>query len=409
MAHHVVSLWAVRVGLRCNPGSLTLGPAWSRHRLIGTKSRFSSLSVVQPGLPMATPHTTREAVMVVRCTLSGAGAPLCPATLTGRPVRYGKRDRFRTAKTHDLMTRSIPPITELGENESTFDSGADDSGVRDPIKQYLDWIGQFPRLTREEEAILSKRALAGDVEAQDMLVKCNLRLVVTICKDFTRGRFDLLDLVSVGNEGLIVASRKYDASQGVPFGNYASIWIKQRLMRHVTEHGFVVRVPYYRSATVNQVMRTHAKLSQLYGRAPTADEIAEYVNCSREEVEEVVRLLQAPVEFDRPVKDDGDGATLGSYFGETRDAANERLEQQLHHIDLQRAVEEALAKLTPREAQVLVWCFGLRGQRSLDLDQVAHRLGVTRERARQIRTRAIRKLANEKSLLKYLKSYIEED
>lgn len=342
--------------------------------------------------------------MIFSCSYAGAMAPVRPDSLVGRLTRRRKRGRVATLKTRSSMSRSTPPSTNTDELEAAFDGSSNDSDVRDPVKQYLDWIGQFPRLTREEEAILSERALAGDKEAQEMLVNCNLRLVVTICKDFTRGRFDLLDLISVGNEGLIIASRKYDARKGVPFGNYASIWIKQRLMRHITEHGFTVRVPYYRSATVNQVLRTHAKLTQMYGRPATAEEVAEYVDCPLEEVEEVVRLLQAPVEFDRPVKDGSDGATLGSYFGESPADANERLENQLQQIDLQRAVEEALAKLSPREAQVLVWCFGLRGQRSLDLDQVAHRLGVTRERARQIRTRAIRKLANETSLLKYLDS-----
>lgn len=317
----------------------------------------------------------------------------------GRNRRIARRGP--SPNRHTMRTTNRP-----GRNKGNTSvlAGRESSAVSDPVKQYLDWCGSFPRLTREQEAELSPRALAGDTEAQDTLVNCNLRLVVSICKDFVRGKFTLLDLVSAGNEGLIVASRKYDATLGVPFANYASIWIKQRVMKYIAEHGFHVRVPPYRAAVVNQVVRAHDRFVQRNGQAPTAEELAEQIpKISVAEIREVMELLQAPLELDSPMKEDGGTATLGSYFGESATEADERLEDELHKIDLQRIVQQALSLCTEREAQVLIWFYGLNGQRAHDLEQIAHRLGVTRERARQIKNAAIRKLAAEgKGILRLL-------
>lgn len=303
-----------------------------------------------------------------------------------------------------VTPRPMPSSQSSGNDTSapSFGERRRNSAVGDPVKQYLDWIGQFPLLTRDEEAELSERALEGDKEAQDRLVNCNLRLVVRIAKDFTRGRFDLLELVSPGAEGLIIASRKYDADKGVPFGNYAAIWIKQRIMKYVAEHGFDVRVPQYRAAIVNQVVREHTRLMQAYGRPPSVQEVAEEIDHPLEDIREVLRLLQAPLELDKPMKDEGDNATFGMYFGESSRDAERRVSRDLGQIDMERAVQEALDVLPQREAQVVKWFFGLNGHRALDLDQIASRLGVSRERARQIKTGAVRKLADEECMLKYL-------
>lgn len=308
----------------------------------------------------------------------------------------------RTTPSRSRMRTSNRPVRAKGFSAAL--GGRDTGTVNDPVKQYLDWCGKFPRLTREQEIELSARALAGDEEAQEQLIKCNLRLVVSICKDFMRGKFTLLELVSAGNEGLIVAARKYDASKGVPFANYAAIWVKQRVLKYIAEHGFHVRVPPYRAAVVNQVVRAHERFVQDNGCAPAPEDLANMLpTVSIEEIHEVLRLLQAPLELDRPLKDDGGTTTFGAYFGETAAEANERLVDDLHKIDMQRAVQEALSILSEREAQVLIWFFGLNGQRAHDLEQIAARLDVTRERARQIKNGALRKLAaGGETLLKYL-------
>ncbi|HEX7123896.1 MAG TPA: sigma-70 family RNA polymerase sigma factor [Gemmatimonadaceae bacterium] len=240
------------------------------------------------------------------------------------------------------------------------------------------------------------------------LINCNLRLVVSVVKPFTRGRFDVQDLVSPGSEGLMVAARRYDWKVGVPFANYASIWIKQRVLKYIAENGGVVRIPHYRAAIVNKVVRENARLKQALGREPALDELWQRMQeidpkCTHAEVEEVFRLLQPAMELDAPMKKDGDdSATFGSYFGESPAEAEERTTQQLHKIDLERAVDDALALLSEREQLVITLNFGLKGNRAMDLEQIAHCIGVTRERARQIRSAALRKLQEAEGLARYV-------
>jgi len=298
---------------------------------------------------------------------------------------------------------SAVPIPANGLQESDLRTSRDSSygiaALNDPVAMYLEEIGRWRRITRVEEHHLSARSKAGEEVAQELLVKTNLRLVVSICKDFTRGKFDLLELVSAGNEGLIIASRKFDAAHGVPFANYAAYWIKQRVMKYVAEHGFVVRVPPYRAAIVNKVVRTFTKLQGLMGRAPTAFEVAQETTYSLDEVDEVLRMMQPSVELDAPLKDaDGGAGTRGSYFGETSAEADSRSDGLLRDIELQQAMTIALAQIPDREAQVLRWHFGLDGQEVIELDIVAQRLGVTRERARQIKAAALKRLTTDPSM-----------
>jgi RNA polymerase primary sigma factor len=273
---------------------------------------------------------------------------------------------------------------------------------RDSVAQYLDEIARYPRLTRAEEVTLSVRALAGDETAQETLVTSNLRLVVSICKDFTRNSFPLLDLVSVGNEGLIVASRKFNGSLGVPFANYAAYWIKQRVMKYVAEHGFAVRMPPYRAAIVNQVLRVNARLMQSLGRSPLPEEIAHETDLPIVEIAEVLRMLQPALELDAPLTEENDASTFGTYFGETASEANDRVNSNLKQMDLQRIIGDIVSTLPARDAQVIAWHFGLNGSRAQDLDHIAARLGVTRERARQLKAAALKKLAEHTELLQYL-------
>ena len=276
--------------------------------------------------------------------------------------------------------------------------GGGESGSPDVIRMYLDEIGRFRRLTREEEVSLSKRALEDDKDAQDMLVNHNLRLVVSIAKGFVRGRMKMMDLVSVGNEGLMVASRKYDGTTGVPFANYAAFWIKQRILKYLAEHGSVVRVPPYRSAVVNKVVKAERELRKQNGKEPSEEEVSERSGLSVDEVTEVLQLMQPAMDLDAPVSEEDGTATMGSYFGESFEEAEERVEDSLADMDRKNSVQQALECLPPRDAQVLIWCFGLNGRRALDLDQIGERLGVTRERARQLRSKALKRLREETHL-----------
>lgn len=274
---------------------------------------------------------------------------------------------------------------------------------KDPVTQYLDQIGQYRQLTREEEVELSQVVQEGEnpeeiEQAIETFVQHNLKLVVSIAKDFTRGRFSILELVSPGNEGLIIAAKKYDGSKGVPFANYAAFWIKQRIMKYCTEHGFPVRVPPYRSALINQVLRANSRLKKELGREPSADEVAEKLEKDPDEVQEVMRLLQPAKELDAPMKGDEDGSAQRTYFSEDLEKGTRMGEETLAEIDRKRAVRKALSVLDDRDANVLIWYFGLEGHRELDLEQIGKRLGVSRERARQIKSDAIEVLRQEGSL-----------
>lgn len=299
-----------------------------------------------------------------------AGSP--PAGVAGPPKGPAKGAR-----------RVLQPLDAEGAGHST-----------DSVALYLREIARYPRLTRGDEARLSALAMEGDPEAQTTLVQCNLKLVVSICKDFTRSRFDLLELVSAGNEGLMVASRKYDWRLGVPFANYAAYWIKQRLMKYVAEHGFAVRVPPYRAAIVNKVVRVHTRLSTLLGRSPGADEVARETGHTMAEVAEVMQMMQPAMELDAPLGDGEGSGSIGGAFGESAAEADARATGLLRTMELQDAVKDALAVVPERERAVLVWYFGLDGVTVTDLDEIARRLGVTRERARQIKAAALKRLAD---------------
>lgn len=304
------------------------------------------------------------------------------------------------AKKKSVRTKRQDHRSRRTHSSSVFDTPSPRRRKRpDSTGLYLEEIGSYKRLSREEEVALSKQVKEGDDDAKTILIEANLRLVVSICKDFTRGRFDLMELVSPGNEGLMIAAGKYDGEMGVPFANYAALWIKQRVMKYVAERGFVVRVPQYHAATINKTLRARKLLMQELGREPGVMEIAESVEgCSMEEIEEVMRILQPSLEFDAPVKEGEESTTFGSYFGESTEDAEQREEGVLEEMDLKKAIADSLELLEERDAQVLMWYFGIGRTRALDLDQIALRLDITRERVRQIKSAALKQLAEESGL-----------
>lgn len=315
-------------------------------------------------------------------------------------------------------------------DEESRDSGPDSERTRfgravaddlDSMSQYLKEIGSKRRLSREEEVELSRVAQLGEAarkqldtarsseknellalvaegdRAQETLIEHNLRLVVTVAKGFQRSGIPLDELIAEGNKGLIRAARKYDGTRGVPFGNYAPYWIKQHLLKYTTEQAHPVKIPSYKSPVYHQVRRAATELMQLLGRDPTAEEISERTNLPLNEVDEVFRLTQTPVELDSAVSgaQESSSSEFSAYFGETVDVAVEREERMISRVDYEREVSNALSLLTPREAEVLALYYGLEGRERLGLDKIGALLGVTRERARQIKAGAIKRLKEE--------------
>jgi RNA polymerase primary sigma factor len=266
------------------------------------------------------------------------------------------------------------------------------SGQGNPLlNQYLKRMGQIPLLSREDEVEVARRAAdAGpDAElAKQALINANLRLVVSIAKQYTYRGMPLPDLIQEGNLGLMKAVEKFDWTRGFKFSTYASWWIRQSIIRAIESQIRTIRIPIYKLELVNQVHYVQKALFRQLGREPTHHEIAERLEVEPEKVDEVMQLTREPMSLDTPVSDESD-STVGDFIespdavapGEQHDCAS--LTDELCH---------ALATLTPREETVVRMRYGLGEPMNYSLEEIGSRFNLTRERIRQIELKAIRKL-----------------
>jgi RNA polymerase primary sigma factor len=294
----------------------------------------------------------------------------------------------------------------------------DDEAVTvDPVKDYLRAIGKVRLLTAAEEVDLARRIEAGlaardvlarggeelaDPQLRDDLVavaadgarakahllEANLRLVVSLAKRYTASGVPLLDLVQEGNLGLIRAVEKFDYTKGFKFSTYATWWIRQAIQRAIAEQARTIRLPVHMTEKVNKVVRARRLLLQELGRDPAPEEIAAALGAAVEDVVQIMSYDRTVASLDTPVTDDGD-TRLGDLIGDD-DARG--LEEVVDLRLLQNQLDEVLAELDPREAEVVAWRFGLVDGNRHTLDAIGRRLGLTRERIRQIERDALRKL-----------------
>ena len=258
----------------------------------------------------------------------------------------------------------------------------------DDIRQYLREIRSYPRLTPEEERELAQRCAQGDEEAIRKMVNCNLRLVVSVAKEYTGRGVPLLDLIQEGSIGLLAAARKFDYTRDLRFSTYATKWIRQGVTRCLLNHGGTIRVPVHMVEVINKATRCNRKLVQELGREPTLEEIAAELNLPIEKIIEANRTAADTLSLDMPVGDEED-TTIGSFVEDDNtpgpvDATSNAM--------LSEALTEILGTLTEREADVLRMRFGMYDGRTHTLEEVGQIFGVTRERIRQIENKAIRKL-----------------
>jgi RNA polymerase primary sigma factor len=269
---------------------------------------------------------------------------------------------------------------------------AQEAEVADPsldsLRLYLRAIGRVPLLTAADEVRLAKRIERGDVSAKQHMVEANLRLVVSIAKGYIGRGLTLLDLIQEGSLGLIRAVEKFDHRRGYKFSTYATWWIRQAISRAIADKGRTIRIPVHMVERINKVVYTERQLLQRFGREPTAIEIASELQCSAQDVREILRIAQQPVSLERPTGEDEDGelqdfvedASAASPF----DIASEALRRQ--------SVARVLASLPTREREVLEMRYGLTGGRARTLDEVGRAFSITRERVRQIESRTLKKL-----------------
>ncbi len=259
---------------------------------------------------------------------------------------------------------------------------------RDLLDQYLFEVSKTPLLTRPEEIALAQKVRAGDQEAMQELAKRNLRFVISVAKKYQNRGLPLTDLIGEGNVGLLTAARKFDPDQGVKFISYAVWWIRQAILASLARHGRTVRVPLNRTADLSKIVRTAEALRQELKREPTPEEISEATTLSLEVVQSLAALNTGEVRLDAPLDPDGDRSLIERFIAEDLPDTEEKTMERF----LSDEIESALESLAPRDARVLKLYFGLDGGREHTLEEIGGMLGVTRERVRQLRDRALKRL-----------------
>jgi RNA polymerase primary sigma factor len=259
--------------------------------------------------------------------------------------------------------------------------------AEDPLRLYVRQIGGGALLTREEERELARRKDEGDELAKRKLIESNLRLVMAITRNYTKASVPLLDLIQEGNLGLIRAVEKFDYRLGFKLSTYATWWIRQAITRALADQGRTIRLPVHVADQVRRLLRSRRQLAQKLNREPTLAELARDTQQSEERVRELLELVETPVSLETPV---GDGESLYGDLIEDRNslAPHEQSAEQARGRELAGALDQ----LNPRMRRVLSLRFGLDGESPQTLEEVGGELGITRERVRQLETRALREL-----------------
>jgi RNA polymerase primary sigma factor len=268
------------------------------------------------------------------------------------------------------------------------------------LDQYLKEISAYPLIDRDEEARLAKAIRRGEDEALDKLVRSNLRFVVSVAKKYQNQGVPLADLINEGNLGLIRAAHKFDETKGIKFISYAVWWIRQAILQALAEQSRIVRVPLNRAGALHRIGRRKAMLLQELGREPTVEELANDLELTKEEVEKTLAISQSHLSLDAPMTPGEDNRLLDylpdQYSPGPEDEAYERA--------LKETIEEALSTLKEREAKILRLYFGLDDQEPMTLEEIGSLLGITRERVRQIKEKALLRLRHA-SRARFLETY----
>ncbi|MCX2680486.1 sigma-70 family RNA polymerase sigma factor [Galbibacter sp. EGI 63066] len=269
------------------------------------------------------------------------------------------------------------------------------------LDKYLQEIGKVDLITADEEVELAQRIKAGDQIALEKLTKANLRFVVSVAKQYQNQGLTLPDLINEGNLGLIKAAQRFDETRGFKFISYAVWWIRQSILQALAEQSRIVRLPLNKIGSINKINKTYAFLEQAHERVPSAAEIAKELDMSINDVKESMKNSGRHVSMDAPLVE-GEDSNL---YDVLRSGESPNPDKDLLHESLRTEIERALETLTPREADVIRLYFGLGDQHPMTLEEIGETFDLTRERVRQIKEKAIRRLKHT-SRSKILKTYL---
>lgn len=274
--------------------------------------------------------------------------------------------------------------------------------IDNSMKMYMREMGSIPMLSPEEEKRYAELAAMGDPVAKNKLVESNLRLVVSVAKHYIGCGVAFQDLIQEGNIGLMKAVDKYDVNRGFRFSTYATWWIKQTISRAIADQSKTIRIPAHLTELVNKVKRASRKLTVILQRDPTDKEIADELGIEEKDVKEANRYAIAITSLDSPIGTEDDEATLETFIAD--DNAIDPIEK-CERQDMTNTIEKVLSTLSQREADILKMRFGLTGKQPMTLEEVGKEYGLTKERIRQIETKALQKLRHP-SRSKVLKDYL---
>jgi RNA polymerase primary sigma factor len=269
------------------------------------------------------------------------------------------------------------------------------------LDMYLQDIGRVELITADEEVVLAQKIKQGDEKALDKLVKANLRFVVSVSKQYQNQGLSLPDLINEGNMGLIKAARRFDETRGFKFISYAVWWIRQCILQALAEQSRVVRLPLNKIGAINKINKTYALLEQQLEREPIAEEISEVIEMSAADIRETLRSQGRHVSMDAPIGNMEDGGSM--YDLMTNGGASP--DNDLIVESLRKEIDRSLAGLTPREMEVIRLYYGLNGSHSHSLEEIGEKFDLTRERVRQIKEKAVRRLKHS-SRSKLLQGYL---
>lgn len=270
------------------------------------------------------------------------------------------------------------------------------------LDMYLQDIGRVELITADEEVILAQKIKQGDQQALDKLVKANLRFVVSVSKQYQNQGLSLPDLINEGNMGLIKAAQRFDETRGFKFISYAVWWIRQSILQALAEQSRIVRLPLNKIGAINKINKTFAKLEQELEREPIAEEISEILDILPEDIRETMKNQGRHMSMDAPLGNMEDGGSMYELLENKHEASPDN---ELMLESLRNEISRALTSLTTREADVVKLYYGLAGGHSHSLEEIGEKFELTRERVRQIKEKAVRRLkhaSRSKVLMGYL-------